>query len=120
MPILYHLANLERAESIDANGFVDEAGTYKQTGMDLDGVFFSEKERDSNEDDLGSIVYAIELDETQIAMYEIIEAEASHRSYSLPCALANSVPRRRLSASEAQSVPLVDRAHDPAYPPATP
>jgi hypothetical protein len=114
---LYHLADLKRAEAIERDGFVDEAGTYKQTGMELSGVYFSAEQRDSNEDDLGTIVFAIELDASQIENYEIIEAAAAHRSYSLPAALANSVPRRRLSAREAEHVPPAARAHDPAYPP---
>jgi hypothetical protein len=114
---LYHLADPVRAEAIERDGFVDEPGTYKQTGMDLDGVFFSAEQRDSNEDDLGSIVFAIELDETQITNYEIIEAAPAHKSYSLPAVLANSVSRRRLSAPEAERVPMADRAHDAAYAP---
>jgi hypothetical protein len=85
--------------------------------MDLDGVFFSAEQRDSNEDELGSVVFAIELDEAQVANYEIIEAAPTHRSYSLPAALANGVPRRRLSAREAERVPLADRANDAAYAP---
>ena len=113
---LYHLTDAEKASAIESSGFVRETGTYKHTGVPLDGVFFSEKVLDSSEDDLGSIVYAIDLAESDVRDYEIIEADVDHRTYSLPAELANSVPRRRLTASEQRAVPVVDRAEDPALP----
>jgi len=113
---LFHLTDAEKAAAIDVAGFVRETGTYKHTGVPLDGVFFSEKYLDSNEDDLGNVVYAIELDDSAVAVYEIIEADVNHRTYSIPEELANSVARRRLTQSEQRAVPVVDRAEDPAIP----
>ncbi len=113
---LYHLTDAEKATAIETFGFSEESGTYKHTGVPLDGVFFSEKYLDSNEDESGPIVFAIDLDESDVRVYEIIEADVDHRTYSLPAALANGVSRRRLSASEQRSVPVADRATDPAIP----
>ena len=113
---LYHLADLSRADDIERSGFTDDDGTYKQTGIDLHGVFFSAAMLDSNEDEAGSVVFAIDLDPADVATHEIIEAESDHRKYSIPAALANSVPRKRLTMGEAKAIPVVDRANDPAYP----
>ena len=113
---LYHLADHALADDIEANGFVDQPGTYKQTGIDLHGVFFSAAMLDSNEDDAGNVVFVIECEPEDIVAYEIIEAESDHRKYSLPAEVANATARRRLTPSEARAIPVVDRANDPAYP----
>ena len=113
---LYHLTDRARADAIEQNGFTDEDGTYKQTGIDLHGVFFSAAMLDSNEDDAGGVVFAIDLEPLAIETFEILEADSDHRKYSIPAEIANAAPRKRLTHAEAKAIPVVDRANDPAYP----
>jgi hypothetical protein len=115
--LAYHVASPEALESIERDGFCNESGTYKATGMDLYGVFLSTRVLDSDDDRPETFVFAVDADEIQIAPYEIFEASADHRNYCVPAEIVNHFPRRRLTPNEARRVPVNDSASDPAYPP---
>ncbi|SRR5258707_4670736 len=90
---LYHTTTEEAAQAIVSGGFRDATGFY-MLSIELTGVWFADRplgpdEGAAGSPELGAPVLVIELDEAEIADYEVIEEEKPYREWCIPAELAN-------------------------------
>jgi hypothetical protein len=86
--ILYHVTTSDRARTILQHGFRDGTGPYGLEGIELRGVFLSDRPLDSNAglplDADTVIVVTIDCDEGAIADFELIEEGKEYREWCVP------------------------------------
>ena len=82
----YHRTN--RADDILENGFRDGKGTY-MTSMMLEGVFLSDRPLDENEGAHGLVVLKLEIPESVLVPYELVEEDKPYREFCIPAETVN-------------------------------
>jgi hypothetical protein len=86
---LYHFTDLDGFAGILQDGaFVDATATY-MTGERLTGVWFADRPLDENEGARGTHGFAIEIPESRLVDYEVVEDRKPYREWLIPATLAN-------------------------------
>ncbi|QEH32103.1 hypothetical protein OJF2_05720 [Aquisphaera giovannonii] len=90
------------AEEILAGGFRDRRDSYMIVGLEIEGVWISDRPLGPNEGTKGSHLLLVELDlpDEELAQYEIVEANKPYREWCVPSAIANAGRVRRVSIAE--------------------
>jgi hypothetical protein len=94
---LYHVTTAEGAASIEANGFADAAGYYRQEA-DRAGVWIADTPQPVGGGLSSPVVIEIDAPAAALAEYEWSEAGKPYRQWLVPAAVLNAYPRRRVRA----------------------
>src|SRR5689334_11465799 len=99
MATFYHRTTQQAAWAILENGFRDRRGKYLMD-IEVEGVWLSDVPIDTNEGTFGDAVLAVNLDEREIACYEVVEDGKPYREWIVPAAWLNANSRPRLLSDD--------------------
>jgi hypothetical protein len=94
---LYHVTTTEGAAGIEANGFSDAAGYYRQEA-DRAGVWIADTPQPVGTGIASPVVFEIDAPVSALAEYEWSEAGKTFRQWLVPASVLNAYPRRRVGA----------------------
>lgn len=87
--ICYHVT--DAAEAILCDGFRDTTGSYMIVGLELTGLWLSDRPLDSNEGTKGGQILQVELpDDIDLGDFEVIEEGKPYREWCVPADLINT------------------------------
>jgi hypothetical protein len=100
--VLFHCTELQSAQAILKNGFVD--GPVYPELLNICGVWLSDRPLDCNEGAWGSVLLEVQMDlqETELADFELGEEGKTYREWCVPAALVNQAAVARRVADESQ------------------
>jgi hypothetical protein len=93
----YHCTSLQAAAEIEVAGFIDATGSYGLVGAEVTGVWIADCELDCNAGvDNSSAAFELEIDESSVEAFEVIEEGKGYREWIVPAVMLNKAPRRRI------------------------
>jgi hypothetical protein len=92
---VFHVTSAEAAASILSSGFRDSTGSYMFEDFTLTGVWVADRPLDANEGAWGDTVLEVDIDEADIADFEIVEEGRNFREWCIPAAMLNRAGVRR-------------------------